>query len=113
MILDKRLKTNQIAEDVECSERSVKGIRSNIRYYGATRAPPNGGGRPRSMTPLMIEALCEHLLEKPGLYLEEMVIFLWDEFDVLMSTSRISRALKARNWSKKAARRVAREQSPD
>ncbi|EPE34232.1 hypothetical protein GLAREA_07245 [Glarea lozoyensis ATCC 20868] len=30
-----------------------------------------------------------------------------------MSTSSISRALKARNWSKKAARRVAREQSPD
>jgi transposase len=97
----------------ECSERSVKGIRSNIHYYGTTKAPPNGGGRPRSITPLMIDILCEHLLEKPGLYLEEMATFLCDEFDVLVSTSTISRALKARNWSKKAARRVAREQSPD
>ena len=33
------------------------------------------------MTPLMLEALCDHLLEKPKLYLEEMAVFLWDEFD--------------------------------
>jgi transposase len=81
----------------ECSERSVKGIRSNIHYYGTIKAPPNSGGRPRSITPLMIDILCEHLLEKPGLYLEEMATFLCDEFDVLVSTSTISRALKARN----------------
>jgi transposase len=113
MIFDKKLKTNKIAEAAECSERSIKAIRSNIHHYGTTKAPPNGGGRPRSVTPLMIDALCEHLLEKPGLYLEEMATFLWDEFDVLVSTSSISRALKARKWSKKTARRVAREQSPD
>ncbi len=113
MILDKKLKTNQMADVAECSARSVKGIRSNLRHFGTTRAPPNGGGRPRSITPLMIDALCDHLLEKPGLYLEEMAVFLWDEFDVLLSTSSISRALKSRNWSKKAARRVAGEQSPD
>ena len=61
----------------------------------------------------MLEALCEHLLEKPELYLEEMVVFLWDEFDVLVSTSSISRALKSICWSKKAARRVAQERNPD
>jgi hypothetical protein len=38
----------------------------------------------------MLKALCEHLLEKPELYLEEMVVFLWDEFDVLASTSSIT-----------------------
>lgn len=27
----------------------------------------------------MLEALCEHLLEKPGLYLDEMAVFLWEE----------------------------------
>lgn len=35
------------------------------------------------MTPLVIEALCDHLSEKPGLYLEEMVVFLCDEFQVM------------------------------
>jgi hypothetical protein len=50
-------------------------------------------------------------LEKPGLYHGEMVVFLWDEFDVLVSTFSISRSLKAAGWSKKAARQIAREQN--
>ena len=58
----------------------------------------------------MLESLCEHLLEKPNLHLEEMVIFLWDEFEVLVSTHR---ALKSISWSKAAAGRIAKEQSPD
>jgi hypothetical protein len=32
----------------------------------------------------MLDALCDHLAEKPGLYVEEMAIFLWDEFDILL-----------------------------
>jgi hypothetical protein len=28
----------------------------------------------------MIGSLCDHLSEKPGLYLDEMAVFLWDEF---------------------------------
>jgi hypothetical protein len=59
-------------------ERSIKSTRSNIRDYGTTKARSNGGGRSRSVPPLMIDALCEHLL--------------WDDFEVLVSTSSISRA---------------------
>lgn len=28
----------------------------------------------------MLDALCEYLLEQPGLYQDEMVLFLLDEF---------------------------------
>jgi predicted SAM-dependent methyltransferase len=41
----------------------------------------------------MLEALCEHLLEKLDLYLDEMAEFLQDEFDVLLSPG----------WTKKVA----------
>jgi hypothetical protein len=41
----------------------------------------------------MLEALYDHLLEKPGLYLDEIAIFLWDEFQMLATTSSIRRAL--------------------
>jgi hypothetical protein len=41
----------------------------------------------------MLEALCDQLVEKPGLHIEEMAVFLWDEFSVLPSTSSIQRAL--------------------
>jgi hypothetical protein len=43
----------------------------------------------------MIEALREHLRVKPGLYLDEMAVFLYDEFGILLSTSGISRTLKS------------------
>jgi len=76
MILNKKLKTYEMANVAECSERSIKAIRSNLYYFGTTKAPPNGGGRPPSITSHMLEVLCEHLLEKPELYLEEMAVFL-------------------------------------
>lgn len=50
--------------------------------FGSVTAPSNKGGRPRSLTPLMIQVLCDYLLEKPQLYLDEMVVFLWDESQV-------------------------------
>jgi hypothetical protein len=61
----------------------------------------------------MLEALCERLLEKPDLYQDEMAVFLWDEFRVLVTTYSISRALASVRWSKKAARRIARERNAE
>ena len=57
----------------------------------------------------MLDALCEHLLEKPGLYLDEMVIFIWDEFRILATTPSIRRALTLIGWSKKSIRQRAKE----
>lgn len=42
MLLSKRLNNVQIAKVASCSERLVKTIRSNLRCFGTTRAPPNG-----------------------------------------------------------------------
>jgi hypothetical protein len=48
--------------------------------FGSVKAPPIKGGRPRNITPVMLEALYEHLIDKPALYLDEIAVFLWDEF---------------------------------
>jgi hypothetical protein len=40
----------------------------------------------------MLSVLLERLIEKSELYQDEMVVFLYDEFDVLVTTSSISRA---------------------
>jgi hypothetical protein len=61
----------------------------------------------------MINALCHHLLEKPQLYLDEMAIFLWDEFQVRVEPWTISRALKREGWSKKVSKQKARQRNPD
>jgi hypothetical protein len=50
----------------------------------------------------MLVALCDHLQEKPDLYLDEMAVFLWDEIGTQATTSRIRRALISKNRSKTA-----------
>lgn len=102
-----------MAEAAECSEQTIKNIRRNLRLFGHVHAPPTRIGRRRSITPPMLEALCDYLLEKPGLYLEEMAIFPWDEFRMLASTSSIRRALVSKGWSKKTARQRAKEQNAE
>jgi hypothetical protein len=68
MIVDGALTAAQMATVATCSTRSVKAIKSNLRYFRTTNAPAKGGGRRRLITPPMLDALLEHLLEKPGLY---------------------------------------------
>lgn len=113
MIFSRSLKDVEMAAVAGCSDRSIRAIRSNLRWFGTTKAPPNGAGRRRRITPSMLDALRERLLEKPGMYQDEMAVFLFDEFDVLMNTSAISRALASIGWTKKAARQVAKERNAD
>lgn len=104
---------SQIAKARGCTPPSIRTIQSNIRCFASIRAPANSIGRRQSITPLMLEALCEHLLEKPHLYQDEMVVFLWDEFRVLVSTYSIGGALASIGWTKKAARLIAKERNAD
>jgi hypothetical protein len=75
MILSKSLKQVDMAAVAGCSDRSIRAIASNLRCFGKTRAPANGVGRRRRMTPQMLDALRERLLEKAGLYQDEVAIF--------------------------------------
>jgi transposase len=109
MIISKSLTTSQIAKAAGCSKRSITNIRSNLQLFGNVRAPPIGGGRPRIITPIMLDALRDRLKERPDLYLDEMVEFLWEEFDARVSTFTIGRALRLIGWSRKATRQVAKE----
>ncbi len=100
MIYSKSLTTSQLAEIADCGKRSIKSIRSNQRLFGTVRASSNGVGRPRSITSPMLEALCEHLLEKADSYQDETIVFLWNESGLLVTTSSIGRALASIVWSK-------------
>jgi hypothetical protein len=80
MIQSNSLTTSEMAYAADCSKQSIVRIRSNLKVFGNVRAPRNSVGRPRSITPPMLEALREHLTEKPTLYQDEMALFLWDEF---------------------------------
>jgi hypothetical protein len=61
----------------------------------------------------MLDALCEHLLKNPELYLHEKADFLWKKFKAHVTTSSVARALNSIGWSKKKIRRVANGQNAD
>jgi hypothetical protein len=42
-----------------------------------------------------------------------MAVFLWDDFQTMVTTSSIRRALVAKRWSRKTSRQRAREQNAD
>ena len=113
MIESQSLGTSKMAEEAECSQATIINICANLQQLGCVHAPPTQIGQKGTVTPLMIEALCKRLSEKPGLYLDEMVVFLWDEFCTLVTTSSIRQALVAKGWSKKSTQQQVREQNAD
>ncbi|KAK2757175.1 hypothetical protein CKAH01_17013 [Colletotrichum kahawae] len=112
MIISRNFTDVSIARTAGYIPRTVYNIRSNLECFGHAKAPSNGV-RQRSVTQPMLAALCERLVEKPDLYRDEMVIFLSDEFDTLVTASSISRTLPSAGWSKKVARRVPQERNTD
>jgi len=98
---------------VICHQRSIQRHRSNLRYFGSTQAPKSKVGRRPAVDDMMLEALKDHLMARPDAYLDEMAVFLWDEFGVHVPLSSIQRALKRAGWSRSIARRVARERNAD
>jgi hypothetical protein len=76
MILSRCFSSSNIVEVVGCSPRSIRTIKSDLRYFGSARAPPNTPGWPRTITPPVLNALYDRLLEKPDIYQDEMVVFL-------------------------------------
>lgn len=96
----------------KCSERSISNIRKNMRQFGTAKSPSIRSGQPPCITAPMLDALFDHLAEKPSLYIEEMAVFLWDEFGILPSSATIQRALSHEGWTKKKARQRAKEQNP-
>ena len=104
------LTDDEIARIARCSARTVRHVRSNLRVFGSTRAPSNSAGRPKTISPLMLTALYDRLSVKPSMTLNDMAVFLREEFDVDVTRYSIRRALQ---WTKKVTQNIAQEQNPD
>jgi hypothetical protein len=88
MIASNELTTSQIAKAAGCSKHAIIRFRSNLRLFGSVKAPPIKPGQRQSITPIMLEALCDHLLDKPDLYLHGKELFFLDEFEVSVALHR-------------------------
>jgi hypothetical protein len=83
MIRSKSLTIAQMADVASCGKRSIKSRRSYLHLFGTTEASSNGVGRPRHITPPMLEALREYLTERLDQYLDRMAVSPLDEFGAL------------------------------
>lgn len=82
------------AELASCSTRTIRRHRANWLRFRSTKAPPNGPGRPKTITPIMLTALCDQLSLTLCMRLEDMAAFLYKEFEVVVTRFSICRALK-------------------
>lgn len=115
MIVIEHLTTPDIAAQLGCDERTVTRLRRKIRLFGDTKTPTDlyQTGRPRTVTPLMLETMRKELAERPDMYREEISAYLESLFRVQISKSSIGRALRAAGMTRKKIRRVAAQQDPD
>jgi hypothetical protein len=93
IIYSKSLKADKMAAVVSCSKRSIYTINRNLCCFSFTKAPLNSGRRLRSITPLMLNALCKYLKKDFSKYLYEIMNFLQTKYKVLVITFSIRRAL--------------------
>ena len=103
-----------VAKDQYVSVRTVQRIEANLMRYGTPLAPPLlARGRPPSITVAASDQLLQTLTNEPWLFLDEMAIFLEEEFGIKCTTMTVSNLLRRKKWSKKKAQREARGQSDE
>ena len=102
---------NHILDRTGLSVRQVRKMRRNWEQFGEVVKPQLAAGRPKKMCQLHNQALLEYLEERPTAYQDEMAWFLWDEFDLTVDESTISRALKQLAWNRKKAVRITKQRN--
>jgi transposase len=113
MISSGKFTIREIAQAAKCSDVSVSNICKKLRLFGCAKPDLVRAGRPPNITLLMITDLCNHLAKNPTLYVEEMAIYLQNEFDIsLPSSSSVKRVLSQAGWTNKKVRYKAKEQNP-
>ena len=101
-----------IADIENCHEQTVRRYQRLINTFG-THTPERHAkrGPPYKILPAQRESLRVYLAAKPWAYLDEMQLFLFDMWGVLVSTQLISKILKNMKISRKSLRREATERS--
>lgn len=94
MILSNELTPSQIANAAGYHSSTITSYITNMDLFGSFKGSHIRHGRPRRLTPEMIKAFSDYLLEKPHLHHDESAILLYDNFGMEVPPCSISRAFK-------------------
>ena len=106
--------TKTIASAEQVSERVILKIRANIRTFGCHTAPPiTRLERPPTITAPIKAGLRAYLKDRPWAYQDEMQLYLYDDWGIVVDQSTVSRVLKSMDISRKMLKRIAEERDQD
>jgi hypothetical protein len=98
-----RKNSNQIiVTTAEISLRQMQRMRFNWTHFDEMTAPVlTIEHRSRKLSQFHEIELLRYLKQRPHAYLNEMCWFVWDEFEISVNDSTVSRALKRLSWNRK------------
>ena len=101
-------RAEDIVDECDVSRQTVYDIQANImRYEYTTNSWYQLLGRPSKLTVADQKTLLDWLLHEEWRYQNEMIFWLWNECDVLVDQSTLSRLLKHNCWSWKKLRQIS------
>lgn len=77
----------------EISVRQLRKMRRNWEEFGEVVRPQMASGRPKKAEPRTSSSFAEYLEQRPTAFQDEVSWLLWDEFQLVVVESTISRAL--------------------
>jgi len=112
LILCKEYTDKQVAALSGAGLRTIERIKANLVMFGVPYNPITlVKGRPRLITPEITTHLRLFLFKKPTAYLDEVIWWLNDVFDLQIDISTLSRHLHRIGWTRKVAVKVALKRS--
>lgn len=100
-----------IATACKVSNRQIRRMRTNWARYGEVTPPKSAIAphRPRKLSQYHELQLLEYVEQRPHACLDELCWFLFDEFNIPVDESTVSRALKRLAWDRKKAQKASVE----
>ena len=96
-----------IAIELHCHPATVYRWERRLQMHGYLNSPLAGrAGGPQRLHQAAKASLAEYVNRYPWVYQEEMALFLFEEWDIRVSQSTISRLLKEMRMSRKVGQRI-------
>jgi len=109
---DSNLSASDIGKEVGRSTRTIERMRQSLDLFGTPYLPKvNSPGRPRALAKSQVDWLVDYLNDKPTAYFDELALAIYDEFGIDVHPSIVGLVLKRRNWTRKAVKERALQQS--
>ncbi|PPR02227.1 hypothetical protein CVT24_011455 [Panaeolus cyanescens] len=113
VVLSAYMKTRQVAEMLQVSDRTVRRVKALAQRTGRVNAPALAQGRPRKLSSADAAYLISLVERTPDLYLYELQALLQDALGVYVTENTISATLRRQGFTRKKVSMPALERNED